>query len=181
MPNPAALDLLLASDRCMTSVTEEDMNCLFTLYISTLDGDHLVKLCGIIRTQQWSLTQAATEAAANTIIERQKGISAIKAIREVGKLMKDYRNDLGWSWLHIAAQSDEIEMLRYFLDWGIDPNLINAAGCTALDIATCENCEEAMTFLRIRGGLTGREIYVDSAFSFVSSEIQSEHFRAIRQ
>jgi hypothetical protein len=139
------------------------MRLLFTEKISTLDGDHVIKLCEVMRTQGWKLNQAETEAAVKIVIERKKGIPAIESIREVGKLITNYQTDLGWSWLHLAAQTGDIEMLDYFLGWGIDLNLTNGNGWTALDVAENLNYEEAVTFLREQGGVTGIEIPGDSS------------------
>jgi ankyrin repeat protein len=99
-----------------------------------------------------------------TIIETKLTVSAVEAIREVGKMIVDYRNDSGWSWVHMAAGSGQLELLKYFLDCGIDPNWTDAMGWTALDIARHHKWEIAEKCLRERGGMAGREIGGNSCF-----------------
>lgn len=63
--------------------------------------------------------------------------------------------------LHLAVRAGDLELVRALLERGVEVNVGNAAGTTALDVAQREHQAELAAFLAERGGEAGPSLILD--------------------
>ncbi|KAI6765521.1 hypothetical protein HG530_006591 [Fusarium avenaceum] len=61
---------------------------------------------------------------------------------------------LGWSPIHIAVQAGSLDCLEFLLDWGLDPNVINADNQTPIQLTGAWRMEYIMDALLKHGAST---------------------------
>jgi hypothetical protein len=59
---------------------------------------------------------------------------------------------------HAWNESDRLELVRFLLDHGADPNLVAGDGSTPLDVATSAGAPSIVALLKERGGKRGAEL-----------------------
>lgn len=74
-------------------------------------------------------------------------LDLVKKLLKAGAELKTYKDDLNWTFLHLAIDSENIEMVKFFLNKGIDVNLLDLDGDTPFILAASIGALDIVKYL----------------------------------
>jgi ankyrin repeat protein len=141
------MKMLLGKPSVMANFDSDDFERLFEKFGGRLDADFVESLCAAVTKLGVKIGRDAAEAAVRTLIAKGFGPKAVEAIMGIADVRKDAVDYGGTSLLHCAAQKGNVDMIKYLLEWGVDPRLKDAGKRTALDHAKEKGATTAVEIL----------------------------------
>jgi ankyrin repeat protein len=126
------LGMLLQKPRVMEGFGHLEFDQFFRACLGNVNDDIVEGLCAALKPGI-EIPSEILEKAVAKLIKKSFGVKAIAAVRSLGEVGKDWTDQGGGSWLHLAIQHGNVQVLRYLLDWGVDANLRDEWGKTAVD------------------------------------------------
>ncbi len=137
-------------------------------YAATKSNSRLVKILLDYKANPNIINEGRETPLDELISTQRPNLKSAKLLIEKSKL--DHEDDYYGSYLHQAAARGRVQIIDILLDAGMDINLKNFQGLTALDIAIAEKNTETIKFLLKKGAKITKNGYTNIFEAFVKSK-----------